>query len=135
MSFDPDAPNLLATVISWHTQQVPEIRTVTKRPAGHRLEEALESGPLLRVGPQPGGTRSWAGDTTMILDCDWYDTNLDVIQAAVAASVAAFERLAARFHAGVLVDDCAVHLEPGSARHENENIHRYYGAFRVNTRS
>lgn len=132
---DPDGPNLLATVVSWHTRELPEVRAVTKLPAGGRLEEALRSGPLVRVGPQPGGTRSWAGDTTMILDADWYHTDLDIIQAAVKASVAALERLAARFHAGVLVDDCGVHLEPGSARHESEQILRYYGAFRVTTRS
>jgi hypothetical protein len=135
MSLDPDAPNLLATVISWHTQHVPEIRAVTKRLAGARLEEALKTGPLVRFGPQPGGTRTWAGDTTMILDADWYDLDLDVIQAAVKASVAALERLATRFHDGVLVDDCGVHLEPGTAKHENEQIFRYYGAFRVTTRS
>ncbi|WP_160051292.1 hypothetical protein [Nocardiopsis sp. FR26] len=135
MNLDPDAPNLLATVMSWHTEQVPEVRAVTKRPAGARLEEALAVGPLVRFGPQPGGTRTWAGDTTMILDADWYDTDMDVIQAAVKASVAALERLATRFHAGVLVDDCAVHLEPGTAKHENDQILRYYGAFRVTSRS
>ncbi|MFV2198460.1 hypothetical protein [Nocardiopsis sp. LOL_012] len=131
MSLDPDAPNLLATIISWHTRQVPEIRAVTALPAAG----VVEAVPLVRVCPQPGGTHTWAGDTTMLLDADWFDTDLDVLLAAVRTSVAALEDLSARFHAGVLVDDCAVHLAPGAAKYEDPRILRFYGAFRVTSRS
>ncbi|MFE7462253.1 hypothetical protein ACWFMI_25340 [Nocardiopsis terrae] len=129
---DPDAPNLLATVVSWHTQELPEVRAVSKNPAADRFKPAM---PLVRFRPSPGGTKTWAGETSMLLDADWYDTNEDVLWASVRATIATLERLATRFHGGLLVDDCTVHMSPGAAPYEDETVVRAFGVFRVTTRS
>ncbi|QVJ00328.1 hypothetical protein KGD82_16325 [Nocardiopsis eucommiae] len=129
---DPSCPNLLATVISWHTQELPEVRAVTKNPATGQFKQAM---PLVRFRPSPGGTSTWAGDTTTLLDVDWYDTSDDVLWASVRATTTVLERLAARHHAGLLVDDCAVHMVPGAAPYEDESVVRAFGVFRVTTRS
>lgn len=132
-------PDLVAAVRSWLAEQLPDARVVTSLPKGERLEDQLQSGPVIRLTRGVGGG-AVRGERRVLFDVDVFSAGEEALWEVTDRAWKACEALTATFHKGVLVDEVRVHngagqTGPGQTGHESPGVYRTFATYRLTTRS
>ncbi|HLU76146.1 MAG TPA: hypothetical protein VKZ82_28470 [Nonomuraea sp.] len=133
------SPDLVRAVRDWLAEQLPDVRVVTTLPKGHRMEDAVKAGPLVRLTRGIGGG-AVKGERRVLFDVDVFAGGEEVMWATTDRAWQAMEALTATFTGGVLVDEVRVHngagqAGPGQVGHENPGVYRTFATYRLTTRS
>ncbi|CAM4138103.1 hypothetical protein [Nocardiopsis rhodophaea] len=121
-----------ALLVAWLTERLPEARVCTQLPAGERLRDQL---PVVRLRRAPGGQTTHAGETTVLVEVDAFDTDPEVVWATTHAVGEELGALSACFYQGSLIDDVQVHSGPGQATHPDPEVHRTFHIVRLVSRA
>lgn|SRR5690554_2457249 len=132
-------PDLVRAVRDHLAECLEGVRVVTRLPDGPRLEDQLESGPVVLLTRGVGGGYV-KGERRVMFDVDVLSADEEPMWEVTDRAWRALDEMSAQFIGGVLVDQMRVHnspgqVGPGQVGHENPNVRRTFATYRMTTRS